>query len=250
MRHIDSVLGGWVISSAACGAAREEVCARPELGDRRSRHGKCGRRSCTYCPVGGLAQGRFWQCPRDSQVLPEVLSATVVKRTPTLLRRRQHLCADAGYRGADSLRTIEAHGDIPHVVDRRKEADSKRRDPTQKARRWVVEVCHSRFKLAQTARPLRKARTQLRCAPPSGRSDHRLSEDPAEGRHVLFKGRFLAALHRASAGGVAQSGTPPHQSRSEWRARPEPTAGSHRRPSRFISACASNGARTFTSLSK
>ena len=34
---------------------------------------------------------------------------------------------------------------IGHVVDRRKEIDIKRRDPTWKARRWVVEVCHSWF---------------------------------------------------------------------------------------------------------
>jgi transposase len=31
------------------------------------------------------------------------------------------------------------------VVDRRKEADNKRRNPKKKARRWVVEVCHSWF---------------------------------------------------------------------------------------------------------
>jgi len=34
---------------------------------------------------------------------------------------------------------------IPHVVDRRKEIEIKQRDPTKKARRWVVEVCHSWF---------------------------------------------------------------------------------------------------------
>ena len=33
----------------------------------------------------------------------------------------------------------------PNVVDRRKEADTKRRNPNKKARRWVVEVCHSGF---------------------------------------------------------------------------------------------------------
>jgi IS5 family transposase len=53
------------------------------------------------------------------------------------------LCADAGYRSAESLRIIEAHGYIAHVVDRRQQADAKRRDPSKKARRWVVEVCHS-----------------------------------------------------------------------------------------------------------
>jgi putative transposase len=40
---------------------------------------------------------------------------------------------------------IESHGYIAHVVGRAKEADAKRRDPSKKARRWVVEVCHSRF---------------------------------------------------------------------------------------------------------
>jgi len=60
-------------------------------------------------------------------------------------RRSKHFCADAGYRGAEHLRTIEDHGYIPHVVDRRKEAEIKRRDPASKARRWVVEVCHSWF---------------------------------------------------------------------------------------------------------
>ena len=43
------------------------------------------------------------------------------------------------------MEVIESHGYIAHVVDRRKEADAKRRDTTKKARRWVVEVCHSWF---------------------------------------------------------------------------------------------------------
>jgi IS5 family transposase len=81
----------------------------------------------------------------DGKRLNEVLSAIVVRRKPPPLRRSKHLCADAGYRSADNLRVIEAHGYIPHVVDRRKEADIKRRDPKKKARRWVVEVCHSWF---------------------------------------------------------------------------------------------------------
>lgn len=81
----------------------------------------------------------------DGNRLDEVLSAIVVKRKPPPLRRSKHLCADAGYRSADNMRTIEEHGYIPHVVDRRKEADAKRRDPSNKARRWIVEVCHSWF---------------------------------------------------------------------------------------------------------
>jgi hypothetical protein len=38
-----------------------------------------------------------------------------------------------------------AHGYIAHVGSRKNEALSKQRDPKKKARRWVVEACHSWF---------------------------------------------------------------------------------------------------------
>jgi transposase len=78
----------------------------------------------------------------DVTQLDAVLQAIMVKRKTPSTRRSKHLCADAGYRGRRALQVIEAHG-FPQVVDRSKEADAKRRDPTRKARRWVVEVCHS-----------------------------------------------------------------------------------------------------------
>lgn len=81
----------------------------------------------------------------DGKRLDAVLSAIIFKRKRPTVRRSKHLCADAGYRSAENLRIIDEHGYIAHVVDRRKEIDIKRRDPTKKARRWVVEVCHSWF---------------------------------------------------------------------------------------------------------
>src|SRR2546425_6075465 len=48
--------------------------------------------------------------------LPRRLSAIVVKRELTPLRRSKHLCADAGYRSAENIRIIEEHGYIAHVV--------------------------------------------------------------------------------------------------------------------------------------
>lgn len=60
-------------------------------------------------------------------------------------RRSKHLCADAGYTGAPALAVIQAHGYIPHVKGRGQEACDKRRDPSKKARRWIVEVAHSWF---------------------------------------------------------------------------------------------------------
>ena len=81
----------------------------------------------------------------DITMLEAVLQAIAVTRQPPPHRRSKHLCADAGYRSRAGLETIKAHGYIPHVVDRRQEAQRKRRDPKKKARRWVVEVCHSWF---------------------------------------------------------------------------------------------------------
>ena len=71
----------------------------------------------------------------DGKRLDQVLSAVVVKRKRPPVRRTS----------AENLRIIDAHVYIAHVVDRRKEADIKRRHPQRKARRWVVEVCHSWF---------------------------------------------------------------------------------------------------------
>ena len=81
----------------------------------------------------------------DGKRIEQVLKAILIKRAPTPIRRSKHLCADAGYRSAEALGIIDSHRYIAHVVDRRQEAAAKRRSPATKARRWVVEVCHSWF---------------------------------------------------------------------------------------------------------
>lgn len=81
----------------------------------------------------------------DVTQIESVLAAKVVRRKLPKHRRSAHLCADAGYRGQPALNTIVLHGYIPHVVDRKREVDVKRRDPAKKARRWIVEVAHSWF---------------------------------------------------------------------------------------------------------
>ena len=81
----------------------------------------------------------------DVTRIDQVLQAIMAKRKPPSTRRSKHLRADAGSRGRCALEIIESHGGIPHVVSRPKAAATKRRDPTKKARRWVVEVCRSWF---------------------------------------------------------------------------------------------------------
>ena len=81
----------------------------------------------------------------DVSQLEAVLDGIIVKRPDPPLRRSKHLCADAGYTGAPALDTIEKRGYIPHVKGRGQEAKEKRRHPSKRARRWIVEVAHSWF---------------------------------------------------------------------------------------------------------
>lgn len=81
----------------------------------------------------------------DVSQLAAVLDAIVVPRPLPGERRSQHLCADAGYTGMPARVIIETHGYIPHVKGRGQEAEDKRRHPTKRARRWIVEVAHSWF---------------------------------------------------------------------------------------------------------
>jgi transposase len=52
-----------------------------------------------------------------------------------------NLCLDAGYTGAQSV--AKQMGYTAHIRGRGEERQGKEREVTFKARRWVVEACHS-----------------------------------------------------------------------------------------------------------
>lgn len=78
----------------------------------------------------------------DVTQLELVLEQIVIER-PTDIQ--QNLCADKAYDSQAALKTIVSHGYIPHVKRRGEEIQEKKRNPSWKARRWVVEVSHSWF---------------------------------------------------------------------------------------------------------
>ena len=78
----------------------------------------------------------------DVTQLEPVLDALVLRRPRLGARAKQHLCADAAFRGAPADAAIRRRHYIPHVRSRLEEHRSKKRHP---ARRWVVEVAHSWF---------------------------------------------------------------------------------------------------------
>lgn len=75
----------------------------------------------------------------DVKLLVPTLDRTVISRPQATIPSQQNLCADAGYKGKTTLQEVLAHHYIPHIKQRREEAEEKLRHPGFKARRWVVE---------------------------------------------------------------------------------------------------------------
>ena len=79
----------------------------------------------------------------DAKLLKATLQGVVGARPAPTPRRPQHLCGDAGYKGAPAQKTARDHGYQPHIKQRREEAHAKRTHRGYRARRWVVERTHS-----------------------------------------------------------------------------------------------------------
>jgi putative transposase len=78
----------------------------------------------------------------DVTQLEPVLDGIALRRPRERAYHRQHLCADAGFRGAPAEQVMRSRRYIPHVRSRVEERCTKKRYPP---RRWVVEVAHSWF---------------------------------------------------------------------------------------------------------
>jgi putative transposase len=79
----------------------------------------------------------------DVKLLATTLDQVVTARPVPRARKPQHLCADAGYKGAPARQAAKRRDYRPHIKQRREEAKAKRSVPGYKARRWVVERTHS-----------------------------------------------------------------------------------------------------------
>jgi transposase len=72
----------------------------------------------------------------DVKLLEETLQSIV-----TAHPEGANICLDAGYVGAQKI--VEGMGYEAHIRSRGEEKQEKEKNPQFKARRWVVEVCHS-----------------------------------------------------------------------------------------------------------
>jgi putative transposase len=74
-----------------------------------------------------------------------VLDSIVVNRPKVTPEKPQHLCADKAYDSKEDREAMPQRGYTPHVRSRGEERLEKCSDPSYRARRWVVEACHSRM---------------------------------------------------------------------------------------------------------
>jgi putative transposase len=78
----------------------------------------------------------------DVALLEPTLDRVVIPRPPPTAGR-QHLCGDKGYTGAPADHAVRARRYVPHIPQRGKEPQPRRRHPHGRARRWVVERTQS-----------------------------------------------------------------------------------------------------------
>jgi putative transposase len=115
--------------------------------DRPESHGQSEKRAKRSLlsegagiPVGLAHDGAH---RNDHKLLRETLDSIPIERPAPTADNPQGLCLDKAYDNAES-RAIAADYDLtPHVRTRGEEIEQKARTPGWRARRWIVEACHS-----------------------------------------------------------------------------------------------------------
>jgi putative transposase len=79
----------------------------------------------------------------DSKLLAPTLDSIPIPRPKPTRRRPQGLCLDRGYAYPWVGELVVERGFVPHVRGRGDEIRDKLHTPGWRARRWVVEACHS-----------------------------------------------------------------------------------------------------------
>jgi putative transposase len=77
------------------------------------------------------------------KLLGATLDSVPIARPEPTARRPQGLCLDRGYDFPSITQLALEHGFTPHIRSRGEEIEAKLRQPGWRARRWVVEACHS-----------------------------------------------------------------------------------------------------------
>ena len=78
-----------------------------------------------------------------SKLLAATLDSVPIARPAPTAAKPQALCLDRGYDHEPVRELVAGHGYTAHIRSRGEEITLKLRTPGWRARRWVVEACHS-----------------------------------------------------------------------------------------------------------
>ena len=79
----------------------------------------------------------------DHQLLEGTLDSLPIKRPQPTPGKPQGLCLDKAYDNKGIRELVSGYQFTPHIRSREEEMKDKLRVPGWRARRWVVEACHS-----------------------------------------------------------------------------------------------------------
>jgi len=148
----------------APGAARLRCGRRPRLGLSGGRRGddqgaaggradrpqphrsrQKGAKRSLLCEARGVPIGLACDGANrnDHKLLAPTLGSIPIERPAPTERRPQGLCLDAAYDNRESRELLASYALDAHIRSRGEEIELKLRIPGWRARRWVVEACHS-----------------------------------------------------------------------------------------------------------
>lgn len=79
----------------------------------------------------------------DHKLLRGTLDSIPIERPKPTPERPQGICLDKAYDNQETRDTVADYDLTPHIRTRGEEINLKARHPDWRARRWVVEACHS-----------------------------------------------------------------------------------------------------------
>ena len=79
----------------------------------------------------------------DHLLLEGTLDSIPIARPEPSAEKPQGLCLDKGYDNRGTRELVSDYRFVPHIRSRGEEIKDKLRVPGWRARRWVVEACHS-----------------------------------------------------------------------------------------------------------
>ena len=79
----------------------------------------------------------------DHKLLESTLDSLPIERPEPTELAPQGLCLDKAYDNKAARELVGDRGFVPHIRSRGEEIKEKLRTPGWRARRWVVEACHS-----------------------------------------------------------------------------------------------------------